>query len=182
MNYYVYKITNDINDKIYIGQTTESLKQRFNRHCGYQLNDNTHLHRAMKKYGIQHFSIELVEEVDNQKKLDEREFYWINFYNSVENGYNTKNVIGKCGGDTLTNHPNLEEIKKKISESKLGGKNPNARKVKAINIETLEELEFNSFSECQQCLNIPRHDIIGRRCSGKIKKPYLDKWNFCYVD
>ena len=40
VGYYIYKITNDINDKIYIGQTTESLKQRFNRHCGYQLNDN----------------------------------------------------------------------------------------------------------------------------------------------
>jgi len=38
MNFYVYKITNIINNKIYVGQTTESLKQRFKRHTGYQLN------------------------------------------------------------------------------------------------------------------------------------------------
>ena len=182
IGYYIYKITNDINDKIYIGQTTESLKQRFNRHCGYQLNDNTHFHRAMKKYGIEHFSIELVEEVNNQEELDEREFYWINFYNSVENGYNTKNVKGKCGGDTLSNHPNLENIKKKISVSKMGDKNPHARKIKAINIETKEEKFYDSLADCCRDLDIPRHDIISRRCQGKIKKPYLDKWTFCYVD
>lgn len=74
MQYLVYKITNDINDKIYIGQTTETLEQRFARHCGYQLKDDTYLHRAMSKYGIQHFSIKLVETCRDQDELDQCEF------------------------------------------------------------------------------------------------------------
>ena len=41
---------------------------------------------------------------------------------------------------------------------------------------------YGSFSECQADLNIPRHDIIGRRCQGKIKKPYEDTWMFEYID
>lgn len=47
--YFVYKILNDINDKVYIGQTTESLENRFKRHCGYQTKDGTYFHRAIKK-------------------------------------------------------------------------------------------------------------------------------------
>ena len=53
-------IKNDLNDKLYIGQTTETLEQRFSRHCGYQLNDKTHLHRAIKKYGWENFDHEIV--------------------------------------------------------------------------------------------------------------------------
>lgn len=112
MKYLVYKITNDINDKIYIGQTTESLNKRFMRHCGYQLKDNTHLHRAMKKYGCQHFKIELLYVCNSQQELDDKEFEYISFY-KPEQIYNTKLEKGKCGGDTLTNHPNYQIICKK---------------------------------------------------------------------
>ena len=182
--YIIYKITNILDNKIYIGQTTESLQKRFSRHCGYQLNDGTHLHNAMKKYGITNFYIEQIDSAINQEELDEKEIYWIRFYNSCDEniGYNIKNTKGKCGGDTLSKNPNLSKIKEKISESKLGGKNPNSRKVKAINIKSNEERIFDSFSECQRELNIPRHDIIGRRCRKQIKKPYKNEWMFEYID
>lgn len=49
MQYIIYKIINDFNNKIYIGQTTETLEKRFARHCGYQLNDDTYFHRVIKK-------------------------------------------------------------------------------------------------------------------------------------
>ena len=42
MKYIVYKITNNINGKVYIGQTTETIEKRWKRHCGYQLNDGTY--------------------------------------------------------------------------------------------------------------------------------------------
>lgn len=125
MSFKVYKITCKVNNKVYIGQTTESLTQRFNRHMGYQKDNNdTKFYRAIKKYGKEMFYIELLEEVSNQKQLDKREYYWICFYNSFKEGYNSKNSIGKCGGDTLSNHPNKELISEKIRESKLGDRNP----------------------------------------------------------
>ena len=121
----IYKITCKINNKIFIGQTIESLPKRFNRHMGYQKDEHdTKFYRAIRKYGKSNFYIELIEEVLNQEELDIRKYYWICLYDSVNNGYNTKGSIGKCGGDTLSTHKNKELICKKISESKLGDKNP----------------------------------------------------------
>ena len=180
----IYKITNLINNKIYIGQTTETLAQRFKRHCGYQLNDNTYLHRAMKKYGVENFIIEQIDEANNQNDLDELELYWMDYYKSydVEIGYNVRKTKGKCGGDTLSNNQNLPEISDKLSKSKMGCKNPQSKKVTAINVITDEEIIFDSFSDCQRTLDIPRHDIIGRRCRGKISKPYREEWLFKYAN
>lgn len=121
----VYKITCKVNNKVYIGQTIESLSQRFNRHMGYQKDEHdTKFYRAIRKYGKEKFYIELLEEVSSQEELDKREYYWICFYDSVKRGYNTKDCIGKNGGDTLSNHHNKELISKKIRDSKLGDKNP----------------------------------------------------------
>lgn len=182
--YIIYKITNLLNNKIYIGQTTETLDKRFKRHCGYQLNDGTYLHNAMKKYGVENFSIEQIDEAENQDALDEFELYWIEYYKSYDLnvGYNIRKTKGKCGGDTLSNNPNLPEISQKLSQTKLGGKNPNATKVIAIDTTNDEQILFDSFSDCQKYLDIPRHDIISRRCRGKINKPYCGKWMFKYVN
>ena len=179
MNYIVYKITNHINNKVYIGQTTESLDKRWKRHCGYQLEDGTYLHKAMKKYGIENFSIEKIVEAKDQKELNELEFFYINQYK--DNCYNIKIEMSKCGGDTLTNNKRLEEIKNKIAEGKKYDKNPNAQKIKMIDIVNNTEEIFNSLKECQDKYNIPRHDIISRRCREIIKKPYLEQFNFEYI-
>jgi len=123
--YSVYKITCKINNKVYIGQTYQTLHKRFTKHMSKPKEGiDTKFYRAIRKYGKDNFYIELIEEVETQEELDIREYYWINYYNSVEEGYNSKNSIGKCGGDTLSNHPNREEISNKISKSKLGDKNP----------------------------------------------------------
>ena len=73
----IYKITNKINGKIYVGQTTKSLNERFQKHCwGTTQNDKYHLNmaikKAIKKYGKENFAIELIEEVELDK-LDERD-------------------------------------------------------------------------------------------------------------
>ena len=179
----VYKITNKVNGKVYIGQTSETLQKRFSRHMGYQaLEHDTKFYRAVRKYGKDNFTIEQIDTAKTQKELDEKEVKWIKYYNSVEEGYNSNDRQGKVGGDTLTGHPELDKIKEKIVKSKLGSKNPQARRVKATNIKTQEVKVYGSFSECQADLNILRHDIIGRRCQGKIKKPYEDTWMFEYID
>ena len=82
MEKYIYKITNQLNNKCYIGQTTD-YKRRFQEHknLGYGVEENKLLYYAIKKYGIENFVFEEVEEVENNL-LDEREKYWIKFYNS----------------------------------------------------------------------------------------------------
>ena len=84
---YIYKITNDINNKIYIGKTEFSIEKRFKEHCkdAYRdRNENRPLYSAMRKYGVEHFHIDLIEKTDNP---NEREIYWIEKYSSFKNGY-----------------------------------------------------------------------------------------------
>ena len=91
---YIYQITNDINDKIYIGKTVRSIQERFKEHCRDYLKremENRPLYRAMKKYGIEHFHIELLEETDAP---EERERFWIEEKGSFKHGYNAT-----IGGD-----------------------------------------------------------------------------------
>lgn len=71
----IYIIKNKINDKVYVGQTIQSLQERLKKHMS-QLNDNTIFHRAMLEIGVGNFWIELIEEVED-KIANEREFYWI---------------------------------------------------------------------------------------------------------
>ena len=91
---YIYQITNDINDKIYVGKTESSLEQRFREHCKHSQIErckNRPLYRAMKKYGIEHFSISLIEQTEQP---EEREIFWIEQLNTYHNGYNAT-----LGGD-----------------------------------------------------------------------------------
>ena len=90
----IYKVTNNINKKIYIGQTIQDENIRWNHHIREALNgSNTKFHRALRKYGKDGFIWEVIEEVDNDK-LNEREIYWISYYNSYKQGYNST-----TGGD-----------------------------------------------------------------------------------
>ena len=88
---YIYKIQNLINNKIYIGQTSKSLEKRFQQHRNNYNKpyfSQLALYKAFNKYGIINFSFEEIEEVPNTL-LDEREKYWIEYYNSYNNGYNS---------------------------------------------------------------------------------------------
>lgn len=91
---YIYQITNDINQKIYIGKTEFSIEKRFKEHCTDAFKDRNEkrpLYAAMRKYGIEHFHIELIEETDNPEA---REIYWIEQKQSFKFGYNAT-----LGGD-----------------------------------------------------------------------------------
>lgn len=93
---YIYKIVNDINDKIYIGKTCDTIEERMKEHQRDYLKTGVEkrpLYNAMRKYGANHFQIEQIEECDNSV-LNQREQYWIQFYDSYKNGYNAT-----LGGD-----------------------------------------------------------------------------------
>lgn len=103
---YIYKISNDINNKVYIGQTKQLLHQRWSMHKQHSKTLPNLLYRAMRKYGIEHFTIEAIEEC-KEELLNEREVYWIKYYDSFHNGYNMN-----PGGNYRT--PYESEYKDKI--------------------------------------------------------------------
>lgn len=77
---YIYCITNHVNGKKYIGKTTSSVSKRWKEHCRDYKKERCKdrpLYRAMNKYGIDSFSIEMLEECSS-KESSGRETYWIN--------------------------------------------------------------------------------------------------------
>ena len=86
----IYIIRNTINSKVYIGQTKVSLKLRFQNHLSAARNGKDYvIGKAIRKYGEENFYIELLEECTIEE-LNERERYWISYFNSTNNkfGYN----------------------------------------------------------------------------------------------
>ena len=110
----IYLISNDINNKLYVGQTIQTLNKRFNGHCCYSKSDrsvNMYIKRAIHKYGKDKFHITLIEECP-VNLLDDREKYWISFYDSYNNGYN----LTKGGQDS--NYFNLHRLENTIDIKK----------------------------------------------------------------
>ena len=93
---YIYQITNDVNGKIYIGKTENSVEERWAQHLRDSIRESCKdrpLYRAMNKYGVQHFSIICLEETDSP---EEREVFWIEQKGSFKYGYNaTRGGDGK---------------------------------------------------------------------------------------
>lgn len=110
----IYKITNLINGKIYIGKDTVSDKNYYG--------SGLLIKRAINKHGIENFKKEILEECNNNDELCIREKYWIEKYNSTNSqiGYNISK--GGDGGDTISNNPNKEAIRLKISNVRKGKK------------------------------------------------------------
>lgn len=127
----IYKITNLVDGKIYVGQTVQKLSRRFNQH---KHGNGEGVDQAIKKYGIENFKIEPIEKCPREM-LNDREMFWIKELNCIApNGYNlteggqsdfrvseaTKEKLRIINiGKTLS-----AETKAKISESEQGEKNP----------------------------------------------------------
>ena len=94
---YIYIIKNDINDKVYIGQTSRNIEIRWREHARAS---GDIVCKAINKHGIEHFWIECIEECDDSL-LNEREQYWIKQYDSFETGYNQ--TIGGQSYTVMTN-------------------------------------------------------------------------------
>ena len=184
---WIYKITNIQNNKCYIGQSIRPIQQRFTRHINDALNNilDTHFARAIRKYGKENFIIEEIDTAETQEELNQKEQYWINFYNSVEDGYNETNAISKCGGNTYESktEEEMKVISDKIRQTKLGSKNPMARKIKRTNIITNEVDVFDTIISCAQACRIKNGKTsITTRLNGQITSPYKKTWIFEYYD
>lgn len=102
MRGFIYIIKNDINSKVYIGQTTRALKDRWKEHLRTKCSKNENsmlIKKAIHKYGSSHFRIELLE-VCNRASLNEREMYYIHLYNSYHQGYN-RTLGGQSGSKPI---------------------------------------------------------------------------------
>jgi len=120
----IYKITNDVNDKIYIGKTTKSLEERIKGHKRAMNHGvDYHLYRAMRKYGWEKFHFSVVEECDDLDTLNELESKYIAQFNAIETGYNMalggefnamdSAIVRERHDATMRS----EEVRKKISAS-----------------------------------------------------------------
>ena len=91
---YIYLIKNNVNNKVYVGKTELSIVERFKEHIRNSRKErckNRPLYRAMDKYGVENFTVSMIEETD---RPEDREVFWIAFYDSYKNGYNAT-----LGGD-----------------------------------------------------------------------------------
>ena len=203
---YIYKITNDINNKIYIGKTLSSISDRWKEHLSdmdKRKNEKRPLYSAMRKYGTSHFHIEEIEQCSNDI-INKRECYWIEFYNSYANGYNaTKGGDGKAyvnteiiislwnegknikeihditGYDyaTISNHLNDKGIT--AEERQVRGRDYLRKTIIMLDKDTEEVINiFPSLSAAYSFLGKQSSGHIPDVCRGKRKTAYGYKWKY----
>lgn len=108
---YIYKITNDINGKMYIGKTSYTIEKRWYEHCKSSNDPNKQhypLYCAIRKYGIEHFSIEEIEQCADSD-ASERECYWISKLDTYRSGYNA--TLGGDGNHSIDHDQVVKEYK-----------------------------------------------------------------------
>lgn len=149
----IYKTTNLINGKVYIGQDSKNNSE--------YLGSGLIINRAIDKYGKENFVKEIIEECSSKEELNEREIYWIDKLNATDRSTAYNICSGGLGGDTLTNHPDLDVIKKKISDGQRGRKAWNEGKTNVYSKEHINNLS-NIRKENYSGENHPRYVVIDK--------------------
>jgi group I intron endonuclease len=111
---YVYIITNQVNRKVYVGQSKDPKGRKAGHWRGARKNAKGHLYDAMRKHGLENFTFQIIEECTDDL-IDERESWWIAHHDSINpsKGYNKES--GGHANKTLS-----EETKRKLSEANKG--------------------------------------------------------------
>ena len=169
----IYSLYCKETNRYYVGQTIKQINKRWQEHL-YEANrmSPNPLYKAIRKYGASSFNIKIIEECD-VSILDERETYWIEHYKAYSNGYNQttgaggqyrisediKERISKTmtGKEKSPEHiSNISESLKRINHGfKIRGDGKHAkRKIKTINVDTLEEIIYDSGVECAKALGV----------------------------
>ena len=162
----IYKITCTRNNKIYIGLTTKTLNWRFKKHIyeAFKYPDSPlHIRRAIRKYGADAFTIEQIDTAETQQELNQKEKYWIAFYNSTETGYNE--TAGGEGGNTYLrlSEARLDETRQKISKALSGRNNGNSNQIKCKSVITGDEHFFETLTACLEFFGVQNKEMIMKR-------------------
>jgi group I intron endonuclease len=115
----IYIVTNKITQKQYVGQTIATLEQRKHSHLSdtdYN-RDNVYFHNSIRKYGIENFIWEILEDGLPDEKLSERETFYIKKFDTFNRGYNLT-----LGGEGCHGYKHSEEMLRHLSEIKIGTK------------------------------------------------------------
>lgn len=113
----IYCVTNKVNNKKYIG-LSKDIYRRWSEHkrvpfCPTSKEYNYPLYNAIRKYGLENFDFIILEQCDNQEFLKEKEKKWIEYYDSINNGYNLTEG-GECSVQKGQNHPNAKLTEKDV--------------------------------------------------------------------
>lgn len=179
MRGFIYKITNTINGKFYIGQTIQNVKERFYQHCATKCSkavSNMAIHRAIKKYGKSNFTVEVIEEIDSAN-LNDRERYWIKCYNSYNNGYNST----KGGQDGCKPFKDLD-VESIIKEYNTGKSLRTLGTIFKVDKQTIKDLLIRHNVELRTTRTYKlsqkdRDKVLEDFASGLSRKEIMIKWN-----
>ena len=179
MRGFIYKITNTINGKSYIGQTIQNVKERFYQHCATKCSkavSNMAIHRAIKKYGKSNFTVEVIEEIDSAN-LNDRERYWIKYYNSYNNGYNST----KGGQDGCKSFKDLD-VESIIKEYNTGKSLRTLGTIFKVDKQTIKDLLVRNninlrTTKTYKLSQKDREGIIKDLSLGLSRKEIISKWH-----
>lgn len=155
---FVYITTNNINGKKYIGQKKYDEKGKYESYLG----SGIALNNAIKKYGREHFSKEIIENCSTPEELNAREKYWINYYNAVKSKDFYNIASGGDGGNTTAGYTpeQKKELSVKCSKALKGvinqrGNNPSAKRVICLNTMKV----FECTVDAEEFYNIPPNRV-----------------------
>ena len=153
---FIYKYTNKINGKVYIGQTVD-LDSRLKSHLKSAKRGNKDaFHCAIRKYGIESFTYEVIDGALSSSELNYKEQHYIHLYNSLApNGYNLR----------LGNQPSPTMLRPVIAKCKT----------------TNKVIEYRSVSYCERTLGIPRNTLY-EVLNGKREYREINGYYFSYKD
>lgn len=170
----VYKVTNIVNNKVYIGATTEGAGLRFKRHVTKALanTDNYPFHKAIRELGEDKFQVSVIEFCNSLEELNQKEAFYIATFNSTnpDFGYN-----GKQGGGIRYQS---EESKIKIGDIHRGKISDKRKPILQYNGKTGEFIcEYESLSTASEITGITRKSILRvinhEMCKPSSKNPYI---------
>lgn len=163
---YIYKITNTINGKLYIGQTSASIEERWKEHIKNARRENIQnrpLYKAINKYGLDNFKIDIIEEIPNEDIVS-REKYWIEYYGTFKHGYNAT-----IGGDGV---PYIDYDLVIATYYQTANQNETARQLN-IGADSVRRI-----LKIKQINNIPSAQTVSKNYNGNIINMYDLQNNF----
>lgn len=158
---FIYKLTNILNNKIYIGLTTETISERCRKRIAeakYKESRNSYILNAIRKHGSEVFKVEQLDTANTLEELQQKEIFYIQQYNSTNRniGYNlTKGGEGNLGLKMS------DETKEKIRQKRLGDKWSDERKKNHSKILKSKNIDYNKAKENCRLYNLKTSKKVG---------------------